>query len=110
MTAPDAPLPAPAQQDRSAVVSWLLVHGPEDYIQSDEDVDELCELYAEARRAGFRAGIESAEKECEERAALNDAVEGETTGRFPASYHRAIEARECAAAIRSLAPDSEGKP
>jgi len=101
MTAPDAPLPAPTQRDRElARMVSVWDRNPETLRE------EIAEMLATARREGFRAGIESAAKECEERAALNDAVEGETTGRFPASYHRAIEASECAAAIRALSPDA----
>jgi hypothetical protein len=71
--------------------------------------EQVARAIATARRGGFRAGIESAAKLCEARATQNEDEEEYTTGRFTPSDHRAIEARDIAAAIRSLAPaEKEG--
>lgn len=79
----------------------------------DPDANEasLATLLA-AREAAVR---EECAIECDERAVLNDAVEGavdmatdpQTGVVATAADHRAIEARECAAAIRAASREGE---
>jgi len=76
----------------------------------------LDRAHSHGSTEGYRAGIEAAAKVCDEHAVLNDAVEGaEDMATDPhtevvatACAHRAIEARECAYAIRALARSGEG--
>jgi len=61
MTAPDAPLPAPTQQDRDEAYQAVLgmLNGTS---------SSVAEAIATARREGFRAGIESAAKVADDEA------------------------------------------
>jgi hypothetical protein len=86
MTAPDAPLPAPTQQDYDEARTAIDAKWP---------TNGVAKAIATARRAGFRAGIESAAKLMDEHAAAHGLV----------SVH--VLAVDAAAAIRALSPDAE---
>jgi len=90
-----------APTESAAIAAWNRVAGA----VADRDAALL---------RGIRLGLEAAAVECDERAALNDAVEGaedkatdpQTRVVGTACEHRAIEARECAFGIRALDPEA----
>jgi len=101
VTAPDAPLPAPTQQDRREAILALFKWENE---VSDEAVKPIAEAIARARHAGAVA-------ERERCARVADAEAKKCGARLGDEWNMCrCTAGIIAAAIRSLAPDTEGKP
>ena len=104
--APVTPEPSQQDKDEAKAVVW---HDdwPDHTITEGggrQAIAMISQAIARARHAGEVAEREKCAKLCEARATQNEDEDDDTTGRFTPNDHRAIEARDIAAAIRSLAP------